>query len=183
MPTFHKTALLFSAGLALTLAACGKPAEPAPEAKAAAPAAEAPTSKAHEHEVIDGVAIEHGWSRPAAAGANSAGYFHIRNGGQSADLLTGVESPVAGKVELHESSVKDGVMSMTPITGGVEVAPGADVKLEPGGKHVMFIGLGSALKVGDKVPVTLIFRDAGRVAVELPVQAAPAGDGMEHHGH
>lgn len=175
-----RTALLVTAGLALALAACGKPAEPAAETKASAPAAAA---QHHGHEAVDGVAIEHGWSRPAAAGANSAGYFHIRNGGKAADLLTGVESPIAGKVELHESSVKDGVMSMAPITGGVEVAPGADVKFEPGGKHVMFIGLNGGLKVGDKVPVTLIFRDAGRVAVELPVQAAPASDGMEHHGH
>jgi copper(I)-binding protein len=57
------------------------------------------------------------------------------------------------------------------------------VKLEPGGLHVMFIGLKQPLAAGSKLPVTLRFEKAGEVKVEFAIAArAPAG-GQAHHKH
>jgi periplasmic copper chaperone A len=71
---------------------------------------------------------------------------------------------------------------MTPMKDGVAIPAGADIEFKPGGMHVMFIGLKAPLKAGQKIPVTLVFRDSGRITVELPVQTTPAGHGDDEHG-
>ena len=44
---------------------------------------------------------------------------------------------IAARVEIHEMKVDDkGVMTMRPLDGGVEIPPGAEVKLAPGGTHL-----------------------------------------------
>ena len=56
------------------------------------------------------------------------------------------------------------------------------VKLAPGGYHLMLQDLKGPFKEGEKVPVTLTFEKAGKVAVSLEVQGvgaqAPGGGGM-----
>jgi copper(I)-binding protein len=65
----------------------------------------------------------------------------------------------------------------------IELPAGRPVKLEPGGLHVMFIGLKQPLAAGSKLPVTLRFEKAGEVKVEFAIAArAPAG-GQSHHKH
>ena len=55
---------------------------------------------------------------------------------------------------------------------GVRVPAGGMVALEPGGYHVMFMGLrGKPFKIGDMIPVTLVFEHAGDVDIMLEVVA------------
>jgi hypothetical protein len=65
-------------------------------------------------------------------------------------------------------------MKMRPVEGGLAVDPGKTVKLAPGGFHLMMMDLKSPLKQGDKMPVTLQFERAGKVAVSLDVQGVGA---------
>lgn len=136
---------------------------------------------AHQYRAGD-IAISHPWSRPAAAGMNGVGYLTLTNSGGVPDTLVAVETAVAGKAEIHESSVTGGVMRMRELPAGLSIAPGAKVSLQPGGAHLMMLKLKQPLKVGDKVPVTLVFERAGRIGVSLPVQAAPPA-APEHHHH
>ncbi len=122
------------------------------------------------------------WSRATPGGAKVAGgYLNIENKGAAADRLVGGSADVAGKFEIHEMAVKDGVMTMRPLDKGLVIAPGKTVKLAPGGYHVMLMDLKAPLKQGDKVPVTLEFEKAGKVKVSFDVQGvgaqAPAGAG------
>ena len=55
----------------------------------------------------------------------------------------------------------------------IELPAGKTVRLEPGGMHVMFIGLKAPLKSGSKVPVTLKFEQAGEVQVEFDIGPRP----------
>ena len=135
--------------------------------------------------------ISQTWSRATPGGAKiGAGYLTIENKGGAPDRLVAVSGQVAGKIEIHEMAVNNGVMTMRPVEQGLTIEPGKTVTLAPGGYHLMMMDLKSPLKQGDKVPLTLEFEKAGKVAVTLDVQAAgakaPSGDGggmMKQHDH
>ena len=152
--------------LAATLAAC----------LAAAPSARAEDVKAGD------LVISQAWSRATPGGAKiGGGYLTIENKGSAPDRLVGGSSDAAGKIEVHEMAMNNGVMTMRPVAGGIAVAPGKDVTLSPNGLHIMFFDLKAPLKQGDKVPVTLTFEKAGKVDVEFDVQ--PAGATAPGAGH
>ena len=125
------------------------------------------------------------WSRPAPAGGNGVGYVTLTNHGK-ADRLLSASSPVAGRVEIHESMVMGGKAMMHPRPRGVDLPAGKTVALKPEGLHMMLIGLKKPLKVGETVPVNLRFEKSGSVEVAFKVQAtAPAAamPGMDHSHH
>jgi copper(I)-binding protein len=144
---------------------------------------------AHEFKVGD-IRIEHPWSRATPAGAKVAGgYFTLANNGSAPDRLLSISSDVSEMVELHEMSVKDGVMTMRPVAGGLEIPAGGKVALAPGGYHLMFIGLKRQPRQGEKFAATLTFEKAGAVSVEFAVegmsemgsQMSGQMDGMNDH--
>ena len=58
------------------------------------------------------------------------------------------------------------------------------VELQPGGDHVMLIGLTDPPEQGGTFPLTLIFQKAGGIAVPVAVRPLTArGPGMKHHDH
>jgi periplasmic copper chaperone A len=65
-------------------------------------------------------------------------------------------------------------MTMRPLDNGLTIEPGKTVKLAPGGYHLMLFDLKSALKQGEKIPLTLEFEKAGKVTVSLDVQGVGA---------
>lgn len=127
--------------------------------------------------------IGHPWSRATPAGAKvGGGYLSIENTGTTADRLVSVSVPFAGRAEVHEMAVKDGIMTMRPLDKGLEVKPGEKAELKPGGYHIMFMELKRPLKEGERVKGTLQFEKAGTVAVEFAVQGVGARD-TGHTGH
>jgi copper(I)-binding protein len=135
--------------------------------------------------------IEHPWSRATPKGASvGAGYLVIENRGSAADrfLSVKVSSEIAGRTEMHEMAVTDGVMRMRPLAKGVELAPGKTAKFEPGGLHVMFMNLKRPLEKGQRIKATLVFEKAGEIEVEFTVEAMGgssngSSSGKGHHGH
>lgn len=119
--------------------------------------------------------ITQAWSRATPGGAKIGGaYLTIENKGTAPDRLVGGSADVAGKVEVHEMAVTDGVMKMRGLDKGLAIEPGKTVKLAPGGYHLMLFDLKTPLKQGDKVPVTLQFEKAGKVQVTLDIQGVGA---------
>jgi periplasmic copper chaperone A len=126
--------------------------------------------------------IEHPWSRATPAGAKiGAGYLVIANKGATADRLVGGSTAAAGKVEIHEMSMKGNVMTMRRLSGGLTIDPGKSVTFAPGGYHLMFVDLKSPLKQGSKFTATLEFEKAGKVDVTFDVQAVGAKGPMSEH--
>ncbi|HEU4986646.1 MAG TPA: DUF1775 domain-containing protein [Rhizobiaceae bacterium] len=122
------------------------------------------------------------WARAMLPGQPAGGgYLTVTNAGSEADRLIGVSSPAAGKVEIHTMSVTDGVMTMRPVEGGLEIPAGATVELKPGGEHIMFMQVETPFKEGDTVPLTLEFEKAGKVEVSLPVRSARGGEDHSKH--
>ncbi len=116
------------------------------------------------------VSVEEAWSRPVpAAGGNGAVFMRLVNGGNEADQLVGGEALVAGAVEVHKTTMEEGVMKMEHIPG-LEIPAKREVSLEPGGYHVMLIGVNQALQPGDTLPITLNFEKSGEMQLEVQVR-------------
>jgi len=113
--------------------------------------------------------VNQAWSRPTPPTASVAAvYFSINNGGGKADRLEALSSPIAAKVELHESHNQQGVLKMRELTS-LPCPAGATVVSAPGGVHVMLIGLNRPLVAGMVFPVSLKFRDAGNLTLQVAV--------------
>lgn len=126
--------------------------------------------------------ITQAWSRATPNGAKiGGGFLTIENKGSTADRLIGGSGDVSARVEVHEMTMNNGVMTMRPLDGGLVIEPGKTVKLAPGGYHLMMFDLKGQLKQGDHVPITLEFEKAGKVKVSFDVQGVgaqgPAGTG------
>jgi copper(I)-binding protein len=127
------------------------------------------------------IEIGHPWSRAAPAGVTGAGFLTLTNKGGTADRLLGARAEIARSVEIHNHVMDGDVMRMRPVAA-IDIPPGAEVKLAPGGYHIMLIGLKQPLVKGTRVPLTLVFEKAGEVPVELAVDAAGARGGEHQHG-
>ena len=131
-----------------------------------------------------GIHIEDGWARSTVEGMKMGGAFmKIHNDEAKKDFLVGGSSPVAERIEVHTHVNDNGVMRMREVKGGIPLEEKGVTELKPGSYHVMFMGLKKPLKEGEKVPVTLKFKNAKPQTVQLEVKTAPQS-GMDHgHGH
>lgn len=139
----------------------------------------APTYKAGS------LTIDAPWTRATPGSAKVAGgYLRITNAGPAPDRLVGGSSSIAGRIEIHEMSLSDGIMRMRPLAAGLEIKPGASAELKPGGYHVMFMDLKQRLKEGESFKATLQFEKAGTVEVTFRVGSVGEGAGpSEHKSH
>lgn len=122
-----------------------------------------------------GVRVEDAWARATPAVAPVAGGFLTAiNDGDTPDVLLGVESDIAQRVEIHEMRMQDGIMRMRRLDAVPVPAHGKAV-LAPGGYHLMFIQPKRALAEGERFEATLVFRRAGKVKTQFAVRALGAG--------
>ncbi len=138
-------------------------------------------AQAHEYKFGD-LTIEHPWARPTA-GPNllGAAYMTLKNGGKEADTLQSASSPDAGMVMIHQNiQGANGVMEMRHVEGGLTVPPGGTVALQPGGYHIMLMGLNHNLEEGESFPLKLSFAHAGSVDVEVKIEKKPEAASSMH---
>ncbi len=124
--------------------------------------------------------ITHPWSRPLPPVATTGvAYLTVSNQGDAEDVLLGAESPVAEKVEIH-THIKDGdLMKMRQLNELVIPAHGEQT-LAPGGHHLMLMGLKQVPAAGERFPLTLHFKEAGTIEVEVAVDAEPVEPQKQH---
>jgi periplasmic copper chaperone A len=134
------------------------------------------------------IEVDKPWATVTPRGASvAAGYMTIKNTGTEPDRLTGASTAVAGKVEVHEMTMDNGVMRMRPVAGGLEIKPGQTVELKPSSFHLMIMNLKGPIQQGKPFEATLMFAKAGPVDVEFAVEpvgatsaSAPAHDSQHH---
>jgi periplasmic copper chaperone A len=114
---------------------------------------------------------------PAVPGRPGAAYFTL-NGGAADNRLMQVSSPQSVRIELHESSMKNGMMTMNPLEGGVAVPAGGKVIFAPGGKHAMLFDLNP--KIGPGTTMRLSFTYANGRVIEAEAAVKAAGDTGGH---
>lgn len=142
-------------------------------------AAAATLAQAHDY-TLGALHIGHPWARATAQGQRTGGaYLEIDNRG-AADRLLSVRGEVSQALQLHSMALQGNVMHMREVDA-IDVPAGAKVKLEPGGLHIMLVGLKAPLAAGSSFPLTLKFEKAGEVKVDVKVESGmPAGHDMKH---
>ena len=137
-----------------------------------------PLAGAHVYE-SGPVIVFHPWARASAPTArNGAAYLKIEIAPGTKDRFIGARSPVAETVEVHETTVTDGIARMRRIFA-IGIAPDHPIDIAPGGMHMMLMGLKYPLKEGDLFPLVLTFEKAGDVQVDVIVEPPGA---MGPHG-
>ncbi len=136
-----------------------------------------PTDSLDGHDEIH---LENGWVRvsetTAEAGGMTGAFAEIANHTANDVTLVGGSSAGAMMVEVHEVVMVDGQMKMQPKEGGILIKAGETVTLEPGGVHVMLMGLKAPLLGGETFELTLDFDGADDITVKWPAKASLAGD-------
>ncbi len=122
------------------------------------------------------------WARATIGQVKTgAAYLTVVNRGAAGDRLVAVATPAAGMAQVHSSVMVEGVMKMRPVEA-LEIGAKSSTVLEPGGFHVMLMGVRSPLMEGDAFPLILTFERAGSVEVEVRVLGIAAMPGMGSHG-
>ena len=169
-------AAVAAAVLALGLTGCG--ADPAGEGPISstdgAPGAAATSQAvASTLDPADGLTLDDGWAKavPEAGEHAMTGVFGTLTNPTDTDMhLIGARSPMAGMVELHETTMDGGAMVMREAQGGFLVPAGGTLLLEPGGRHIMLMDLTEALPAGRAVEITLITEDGTEVTASVAVR-------------
>ncbi len=143
-----------------------------------------PGALAHDYKA-GSLSIGHPWARATPPSAPVAGgYMTLSNAGTETDRLVGGSAEFAERVEIHEMSMANGMMTMRQLPRGLEIRPGEKVELKPGSYHIMFMGLKQQLKEGEQLKGSLVFERAGAVAVEFRIESMGARQAPgPHHGH
>ena len=101
--------------------------------------------------------------------------------------LVAVKSSAAGVVEIHEMKMENDVMKMREIPA-LDLPAGEQVKLTPGGFHLMMMDLKQPITAGKTLNFTLTLEDAKGKRRERQIEAqvrtgAAAAEGGEHGAH
>ncbi len=120
------------------------------------------------------IVVEEVWARPTRAGmggkVTSAAYMVIKNEGSDPDRLVGAMSDIAEAVEIHQTVMEGDVMKMRQVEGGLEIPAKGEVRLKPGGYHIMLIGVKQQLKPGDRFTLILEFEKSGKKTLQVEVK-------------
>lgn len=172
-----KKMLLFSLVMMLgvVLAACGSNAQPMQQddnhnmgsehgSGMEMPMGNEPVMKAGALEFYSPMAMA------AKTGETTGGFMVIKNTGATADRLLSASCEAAMMTQVHETVVKNDVMTMREVSA-IEIPAGGMVELKHGGYHIMLMNLKQDVKAGEITACTLKFEQAGEVMVSLPVMS------------
>jgi len=99
----------------------------------------------------------------------SAAFMKINNTTDKEMLLVNATSNVSKVVELHSHVHENGMMKMRQVES-IKIPANGQATLEPGGFHIMLIGLHDNLKIGQEVPITLTFSDNSTMDIKTVVR-------------
>ncbi|MFV1985263.1 MAG: copper chaperone PCu(A)C [Thiohalomonadales bacterium] len=107
----------------------------------------------------DSITVSDAWVADAPPNSTTyAGYLTIKNSGAEAVELLTVSSPKFKKVEIHQTQVIKNIARMVE-QDGLPIFEKETTKFAPGGLHLMMIEPKGALKLGDKIEITLKFEN------------------------
>jgi copper(I)-binding protein len=116
----------------------------------------------------------------------SAGYFTV-HAGSAPVTLRDVTTDAAVRVEMHDSVMKNGMMSMERFDS-VDIPAKGVLRFAPGGRHLMLWKVNPSVAATGKMTLTFLFSNGDRILVDAAVQktgeAAPmAGHDMGNMGN
>ena len=109
------------------------------------------------------------WARQSPMATDmGAAYMTIESSAEDELIGASVDMSVAMMTEVHETVTVDGGMKMQEVAS-IKVSPDQTIAMEPGGFHVMLMGLVKPLEIGQTIEVTLKFSKSGDKVIDVPV--------------
>mgnify|MGYP003672557121 CR=1 FL=1 len=129
----------------------------------------------------DSIAVSDAWMREMPPVVpNAALYMTVTNSGSQPRRVLALEADWARALEIHESRQVDGMWQMQPLEA-LDIGPGEQQLLAPGGVHIMVFGVHDMPRAGDRVSVRLLLDQGQTLEVEIEVRT---GGGSPHsHQH
>lgn len=121
-----------------------------------------------------GISAQNAWIRYLLPSVPAGGYLTLNNASDYPVVLTGASSPACGSLMLHKSETMSGMAMMVKVPS-ITVPAHGNVSFAEGGYHLMCMQ--PAMKLGDKISVTLTFQDGSTLPLSVPVYG-PAGPGQ-----
>lgn len=98
----------------------------------------------------------------------TAGYLTVENSGDESIRIIGLTSSNHAMAEIHRSMQMDGVFSMEPVPY-LEVLPGEQLILEPGGLHLMLHAPVEQLSIGESMTIVFELEDGSSLPFQMMV--------------
>ncbi|NRA64672.1 MAG: copper chaperone PCu(A)C [Pseudobacteriovorax sp.] len=100
----------------------------------------------------------------------TAAYGKLLNRSKSSLIISEISSPQAKTIEIHSTKVDEkGMVEMDEVTS-LRIPPGKSVRFEPGGLHIMVMGLKNPLKAGEQLEVDITFSKGKPLKLMIPVR-------------
>lgn len=129
------------------------------------------------------VSVEDAWIREVPPGSPAAAVFMvITNSSDKAVRVVSMASPIAQRVEWHDMKRENGLVRMTQ-RKVIELPANARVQLQPGGSHVMLLGMQKAPSTGSQVPVILSLDNGQQLTINAVVRKTDLRKPTHHHHH
>ncbi|WP_461517590.1 copper chaperone PCu(A)C [Porticoccus sp.] len=100
----------------------------------------------------------------------TAAFMTLSNGLDRDCHLVGASSPLTSRAEVHAHSHHGGTMSMRPVDV-LTIPAGQQVRLQPGGYHLMLFGWQGNLSDGEQTAITLLFENCEKIEFSVPVRS------------
>jgi copper(I)-binding protein len=113
---------------------------------------------------------------------NSAAFMTVINGTSKDMAIVKASSSIAKAVELHTHDMSNGVMRMYQVPK-ISIPKNSETIFQPGGFHVMFIGLIHPLQVGETVTFTFEFENGETKNVTAPIKSVMSGMNHKNMDH
>lgn len=114
------------------------------------------------------VVVTDPWAR-ASILASRPGAVYLTLVSDMDDRLLSTTTPAAGQAMIHASETDAKAVTRMIHLDGLDLRAGQTVRFAPGGMHLMLMGLTGKLEEGGQFPLTLTFKHAGDITVEVPI--------------
>ncbi|MDH5464552.1 MAG: copper chaperone PCu(A)C [Thiovulaceae bacterium] len=129
------------------------------------------------------LSVSNGYVRATPPGVpNSAAFMQLQNHAKHDISVMSAHSNIAKKVELHTHDMVNGEMQMYQVKK-IDIPANGKTILQPGGFHIMLLGLHKPLKIGSLVGLTLTLYSGEEIKIKIPVKKVMAGMRMQHGTH
>ena len=110
-------------------------------------------------------------------------FMIIHNNSQNIDRLLSAQTGVSKMAQMHSSEMDGDVMKMVHVEEGFEVPSHGRLTLEPGGKHIMLMGLSGTLEKDSYFNLILEFENTGQIEVEVKYEGSVKDMKKMDHTH
>tara|TARA_Y100000588_G_C14085392_1_gene852012 strand:+ start:311 stop:754 length:444 start_codon:yes stop_codon:yes gene_type:complete len=118
------------------------------------------------------IIVKDEWARVTPSGSGSV-YMTIENNGDQDDNLTSAISDEAEMTMIHQTVREENIAKMIHVMGGIDLPKGKRIKLEPGGYHLMLMGIEKNLTLNDRIRITLSFKNNENIEISPIIKIRP----------